>query len=452
MRAYHKVLWTEGTFLGPQHFQQQDRYHEQQRALSSSLATAFPWGVSAVELDTASLVIGALQVEKLRIIFPDGEVYDAPYCDRIPEARNLNQLVPATTTEITVYAGLPSFDPFSGNCDLGAGGRARPARYYREFIELQDLYGGTSQSQVAVARRNVRLLLEHEIDDDMQVIPIARLRRNHVGHFEVVRDYIPPIIEAGASPYLITLIKRLVEICAAKSLALSGKRRERSQNVVEFGAADVSAFWLLHTVNQVFPMLRHVHQYPQIHPERLYLILAGLLTSLRTFGMDAEITDTPPYAHLEQTAVFEALDQDIRVLLDTVIPSRCITIPLTTDREHYHTGRIDNEMLVDGRADFYLAVHADMSGVELVEAVPRLFKLGSPDRLESIVNYALPGVRLSHAQRVPSAIPMRLDNQYFGLMPEGEAYDTMLRSRTISIYTPSLFKGLQLELMAVLNA
>ena len=47
-----KVLWTEGLFLQPHHFQQADRYHE---ALVSGLARRirpYAWGVSALRSTT----------------------------------------------------------------------------------------------------------------------------------------------------------------------------------------------------------------------------------------------------------------------------------------------------------------------------------------------------------------------------------------------------------------
>ena len=47
----NKVLWTEGLFLQPHHFQQADRYTE---ALVGGLArrvTPYAWGFSALEID-----------------------------------------------------------------------------------------------------------------------------------------------------------------------------------------------------------------------------------------------------------------------------------------------------------------------------------------------------------------------------------------------------------------
>ena len=65
-----KVLWTEGLFLQPHHFQQADRYTE---ALVTGLARRilpYAWGVTTLEIDEAALKIArktcVLDMEALR--------------------------------------------------------------------------------------------------------------------------------------------------------------------------------------------------------------------------------------------------------------------------------------------------------------------------------------------------------------------------------------------------
>ncbi|MCV5233200.1 type VI secretion system baseplate subunit TssK, partial [Escherichia coli] len=53
-----KVVWAEGMFLRPQHFQQQERHLDfliQGRSLS---AQPFYWGFSELTLDTQMLALG----------------------------------------------------------------------------------------------------------------------------------------------------------------------------------------------------------------------------------------------------------------------------------------------------------------------------------------------------------------------------------------------------------
>lgn len=58
-----KVLWTEGLFLQPHHFQQSDRYNE---ALVAGLArrlSPYAWGVNGLEIDHEALKIGQFAVK-----------------------------------------------------------------------------------------------------------------------------------------------------------------------------------------------------------------------------------------------------------------------------------------------------------------------------------------------------------------------------------------------------
>ena len=51
MDQHQKVLWTEGMFLGPQHFQQADRYHEEQLRRAVRALRPFAWGVQALQVN-----------------------------------------------------------------------------------------------------------------------------------------------------------------------------------------------------------------------------------------------------------------------------------------------------------------------------------------------------------------------------------------------------------------
>ncbi len=47
----HKVIWQEGMLLRPQHFQHNDRYHDQQMRLCTQLTGIHMWGFKAVEIN-----------------------------------------------------------------------------------------------------------------------------------------------------------------------------------------------------------------------------------------------------------------------------------------------------------------------------------------------------------------------------------------------------------------
>ncbi|MEF7612876.1 type VI secretion system baseplate subunit TssK [Aquincola sp. MAHUQ-54] len=450
MGRLFKPLWNEGVFLGPEHFQQQDRYVEARVCDAARLGSVAPWGVHAVEIDPDGLALGQLHVLRLKVTFPDGETFDSDGADRVPPGRQLADAVPAAAAEACVYAALPPFDGRAANYRLQDAEGARARRYYREFEDVVDVVSGHAGAQLAVSRRNVTLMLDGEPLGDYQVCPIALLRRDSSGVLRVARDFVPPSVALGASEYLLHLLRRLHDMLQAKSQALSEQRRERSSQLVEFGAADVSLFWLLHTVNTAWPEVRHLMQHPAAHPERAFAVLSRLAAALMTFAPDTGLEELPSYRHAEPAEHFRRLDALLRRLLDTVIPSRFVPLPLEPVRPALHYGRLDNDELI-GKADFYLSVHAALPAQQLVELATRVIKVGSPDDVDRLVNSALPGVGLIHMARVPSALPVKMGRHYFGLLADGPQFQRMLQSRTIAVYVPRALPEAAVELMAVMR-
>jgi type VI secretion system protein ImpJ len=81
-----------------------------------------------------------------------------------------------------------------------------------------------------------------------------------------------------------SMVRRLLDIMLVKSGALASAHRDRTRHVAGYATADIASFWMLHTVNQCFARLNHLSQAEPLHPEELYLELAGFLGELLTFS------------------------------------------------------------------------------------------------------------------------------------------------------------------------
>lgn len=444
----HRILWGEGMFLRPQHFQLQAQFDESLASRAFLQSAAFPWGVRRVELDTDALRTGQLRVDTLDLIFQDGFHVDAPGTAPLPPARGLDSIPQAATASL-VYVCLPELNAFGGNTSHVNTTPARLPRFVSESVSIPDLYTSALEAEVAILHANVRLLLEHENRDGHQYLPIARIVRSPTGQWEIDEKYIPPLAAIEGSRTLLTMTRRLLDVLLAKSQMLAATHRERSKNVAEYSSSDVSSFWLLHTVNRAFPLLNHYFR-TNPRPEMLYALLAQLCGELLTFSTTATLADIPTYAHLEPAPVFERLDAMIRELLDTVISSRYMVIPLANNRPSFFVGKLDGERLVEN-ADFYLSVSGDVPVAEILESVPSRLKVGAPDDVEKILHSALPGVHLLHVMQTPAAVPVRVGNHYFALEKQGQIFERMLKAHSVCIYVPQALLGLKLELVAVFN-
>jgi type VI secretion system protein ImpJ len=446
MSITNKVLWGEGLFLRPQHFQQQDRYHEHR--LDQRLAALYPyaWGVRQLVLDREALANNTLRLLELSVVFQDGELYQAPGSDDLPPMIDLSQL-PQSQQAVTFYAALPLFKPFGGNFSAPEqAGNA--ARFGAVNLATPDLYTQAANAELTYLKKTVRLVSEFEPRDSYVNFPLLRLRRTSTGGFEPDPAFVPPSTSIASAPILFLQLRRLVDALQAKVNALQGHHREPSKHVVEFRSGDMSSFWLLHTANSAYASLSHYFHHPALHPERLFEQLLGLAGSLMTFSKTHTLADLPVYQHDAPGPAFGTLHAIIRDLLDTVISAKYFAIALTEVKPSYHHGQLDSGK-IDEKTTFYLAVAAAMPGLELVDIVPLRFKIGAPDDVEKFVLSAMPGVRLQHAPQVPAAVPVRPDTYYFTLENKGQMYERMLQAQSISIYVPSGINELRLELIAV---
>ncbi len=297
------------------------------------------------------------------------------------------------------------------------------------FAALHGDGNGTDESEIAAERHAVRLLFDFEPHADDTVCAIARLVRSTSGQFQLDRRYVPPCLSLGAHELHVERIGRIADILLAKSLALGARRSERIEQVAEYGVADVQLFWLLHCIHAAWPQLRFLASNPNLPPERLYTVLAELASALMTFSTSSQLTDIPAYDHVRADEVFAEIESMIRNLLDAIIPSRVVPIDLAHENATTWTGQILDTRIADGAADWYLSVNSTLPAFELVERIPRLCKIGAPDEVDHIVNSALAGIALKAVQRVPAAIPVRLDNQYFALDAASPAHARMLYSQ-----------------------
>jgi type VI secretion system protein ImpJ len=442
-----KLLWGEGLFLRPQHFQRQDAYHEWRLAEMSRAMHPYAWGMRRCKVDADALATGVLRFTELQLIFPDGEMYSAPQEDDLPAPVSLES-IPAGTSELVFHAALAQMRPNGSNFSGSAGDADASLRFTQHNLEAPDWFTGAAQSELAVLRRCVRVLPDTDPRDHLVSLPVCRLRRSATGPFEIDARFVPPSLSVGSAPVLHAMLRRLLDALQAKVDALYGFHREPSRHVIEFRSGDIASFWLLHTASSAFAALSHYLNHPGLHPERLYERMLELAGALMTFSRSHSLADLPPYRHAAPGPCFAKLDQVIRDLLETVISTKYFSIALDEVKPSFHNGRLESDK-ISATTSFYIGVQAALPPSEIVEVVPQRFKVGAPDDVEKLVLSAMSGVRLAHAPQVPAAIPVRPGAYYFAVEARGPLYERMLAAQTITIYVPSGITDLQLELFAL---
>lgn len=305
MRRLQPVIWSKGTFLSPQHLQTQDRFVESNLQFRLDALNFRPWGFQELRISQDALAAGSLAVSAASGIFADGLPFAIPAFDLAPPPKALAPHFDPDQESIDLFLAIPAYR--EGGLNVAGVQKQTDARYVAEEMRCKDENTGMTEKPVLVARRNFRLLATEELRQGTSALRVARIKRTPDGSFQHDGQFVPPLLDITASEYLIDILRRLVEIMAAKSSTLSGTRREKKKGLADFTVTDVADFWLLYTVNSYFPLLNHLFQTRKGHPEGMFSVMTSLAGALTTFSFDVQPRDLPAYDHDEWDPVLRIL-------------------------------------------------------------------------------------------------------------------------------------------------
>ena len=447
MKRLQPVIWSKGTFLSPQHLQLQDRFLENLLQFHLENLAFRPWGFSTLQISQEALAAGSFGISTAAGILPDGLLFDIPNSDAAPPPKPLADCFEPDQTTLELYLAVPQYQERGLNVATSA--REAGARYRAEIELFRDENTGLSEKPVQVARKNLRLLVEGEALEGYSTLRVARVRRTPAATFQLDPRFVPPVLDLRASDYLVAITRRLVEILSARSSSIAGLRRQKNQTLADFTAADIANFWLLYTINTAFPDFRHLFETRGGHPETLFSSMLSLAGALTTFSASIHPRDLPTYDHDDLGGCFTDLDEKLRTLLETVVPSNFVSLPLKLVQPSIYAASIDNDKyLVNTK--MYLAVSAEASQAEIAGKAPQLVKVCSASHIEHLVRQALPGVPLTYVAAPPSAIPVKLNYTYFSLSQSGVAWEAIQRARNLAAYVPGDLPNPELELIILL--
>ena len=448
MSKYRKIVWNEGMLLTPHHFQQWDNYHEELLNSRAHSMMQHDYGVVELRFNNEAIANGNFQITNCRAVMPDGLIINVPDAEAVPDLRQVAGHFRVEAEKLGVHLAIPAKKMGEANFQSNGASPNSNIRFLQEGAIVKDETSGANEQPVAYAKSNLRIIFDDELRDGFTSIKIAELERTPTGQLKLADSYIPPVLKISASDWLVSMLRQVVEILITKSASLSEQRRHTNATLADFTTSEVAVFWLLNTINASIPTMAHYFRSPLVHPERLYLEMAQLVGKLMTFSIEYHPKDIVKYDHDDLHYTFSNLSAQLRELLETVIPSRCVAIPLEKTRDTLYVGRIDDERLIK-EAGFYLAVRAQMPEAKLIEGVPRVVKIASRDVIDSVIGSALPGVVLTLASPPPAPIPARIGFKYFQLDSIGPYWNGIAGSKVISVYVPNEIQDEKLELYAV---
>lgn len=448
MTQLSRVVWREGMHLAQHHFQTQSRYFED--SLQFALAHLFsaPYGLAGVELDADALRNGTVSLVHARGVMPDGTAFQLPDGDAPPEPLEIRELFSPTQDSHLVLLTIAPHRRDAANCALPDEPDGAGLRYAGEERMVLDETTGEGAKPVMVGRKNFRLALDGVDAGGGVTLPLARVRRDGRGSFSYDADYVPPLLQIGASPSLMQRLGTLVELLDARSDALGAGQARGSLG--EFASHEVATFWLLHAVHSALAPLRHHLQVRRTRPEELFVEVSRLAGALCTFALDAHPRSLPEYDHERLGECFDTLLAQIRARLEIVIPTSAVTVPLQPAAPYLYNGKVTDDRCL-GRARWVLGMRSSVGEAETITRVPRFVKVCSAKFTPELVRRAYPGLALEHLPAPPAALSPRVDTQYFVISRTGPCWDTIVQTHEVGVYVPDALPDAQPQLIVLLD-
>jgi type VI secretion system protein ImpJ len=437
-----KVIWSEGMFLRPQHFQQQERYLESFANGRTIGVEGHFWGFRSLSLDRQALNIGKIVIDSAEGVLPDGTPFHFPAQGVAP----LPFDVPALLRDERIMLALPlrRYGTEEVIFDDSKSSLARFAVSESETADTNSVGGDPAPLQVGDLR--LQLVAESAMTDGWIGVGVVRVRERKTDHTLVLDElYIPPTLAAGNQQLLSSFTREIEGLLHQRGDALSARLAQPGRG----GIGEVGDFLMLGLINRYEPAIRHFHQVATIHPERLFTLLLTLAGDLSTFTRDSRRAATyPEYDHDDLAGCYQPLMLDLRRSLSTVLEQNAIQIELQ-ERNYGVRVAMTNDAELFRTASFVLAVHADVPAELVRSRFPTQVKIGPVERIRDLVNLHLPGVTLRALPIAPRQIPYNAGYNYFELDTANALWEQLDRSGGLAMHIAGEFPGLSLEFWAI---
>lgn len=451
MKRAQRVVWSDGLLITPQHLQHTDLHHE--HLLNARFASQNPlsWGIVHMELDRAALRTGHVQLRELHAVMPDGTVLHSKGQDaELPPSREVGEHFSPTEQRLSVYLGL--VHEREGAANYTTDDQPRPARYQVVKDHVADLTDPRHRVEIALGRRQPVLLFEDDPLADYTLIKIAEIIRDDVGTLTYSDSYIPPCLQIGASPFLMSGLRRILQYALQRHESLSEARRQNAAADIEFAAPDITRFMLLSAVNTYIPVIQHWVDTQDLPPRAIYMGLSQMAGQLCTFSSNITPTRLPQFMYTDLRATFEELMARVTALLLATVEQHYVGEALEGDGSGMY--RIE---LTDPRwlqcTNFLLAIKTDLPEKQVAKQLPQFAKIASWDGIHAIVSAATPGVPVDVTYRPPPEIPVKAGLAYFNVTDQNSYWKEVMVTRKLAMYLPPFFdpNATSIELMGVFS-
>jgi len=401
----NRIVWREGLFIRPQHFQQNDRYYAYELMKRTASSGSNIWGFFELEIDQDLLGSGKIVIKKASGILKDGTLFDIDSKDSVL-ALDIN----SDDYNKNIYLALPIL--ISNSDDVHFEDQENILTRFRSksVSEISNSNSGeNSVSDILIAKHNFKLLSEDDVNEGYIKIKVASIiSLSSSGLVTLDSSYIPTFLHLNKMSDLISKIDELLSMLSYRSEKLAEKISNSSLQASELGN-----FLMLQLINKSESKLHFFMSQDKIHPQDLFLELSSLASELAIFmKKEKKLSSQFTYIHEELGESFGSIIEELKYMLSMVLEQNSITLNIEKRKYGISVAQIkDKEILYN--SSFILAVTADAKAEKINKSLMTNLKMGSIENIRNLVNYHLKGFKIKALPTPPREIPYRVNHLYF---------------------------------------
>lgn len=441
MSTKNRVVWSEGLFIKPQHFQQMQRSLEHNvdcriRGLRENF-----FGLLELQINQDHLSFGKITIEKAIGVMPDGTEFNVPIHDIVPTSLEITQTQAGNQI---VY--LAVVDRSDSQLEV-SGDRSSMSRYQLSSEPVRDLHTEMGDfSEIAVAPVQLRLMLESEDRSAFSCIAIARIKEKKAsGPVSLYTDFIPCHLNSLNFAVLNNYLHELEGLVRTRAENIATRVGTPSQS----GVADVSDFMMLQVLNMMHGELQHLTRTNHLAPEDFYTFAVKYASHLFTFTSDDRLAPIfESYDHKAPDFSLKSCMELLRRALSTELDSKAVPIPILPKTHGLSIAPLADRTLLMN-AEFILAVRASLSNEDLRKYFIQQTKVASIEKIRDMVSLQLPAIPLLALPVTPRQLPYHADYIYFKLDRNSPAWKMLINSSGFAFHVAGEFPNLNMNFWAI---
>jgi type VI secretion system protein ImpJ len=264
--------------------------------------------------------------------------------------------------------------------------------------------------------------------------------------------FIPPLLCLDANAHLSGLVQEMQDMAVSCAGRLGGYKDAESAETIDIPF--ILNFTALCILNRNIPLLAHLRSGPNVHPWHIYGVLRQFAGELSIFYDDMDCLGRsmsaadgiPAYAHDNPREVFEALCALLRKLMGGLNMDASKTLTLVRTPPYFSADIPEN--FISPASKYWLSISFDSLTESLADNFPRFAKLGTKERLNTIISKAVSGVSLTRVRTAPPGFIKKTNTAWFAIDVAHPLWQSIVEQSKISLFWESAPEGAIAKLVA----